>query len=284
MTDFEYIRAETIADAVRMLNEPGLTSRVLAGGTDLVVQLRRGEIAFDRVVDVDWIPELHVIDVSDRTITIGAAVTFSDILHHPLLASSVPLLVEACRYVGGVQVRNMATIGGNVANAAACADLAAVLVCLDAHALIVTTSGEQSVSVAEFLSNRACSPHDLIRAFEFAFPPDHARTVYLRVDRRQAMAIARVSLAACGALDEAGRISDVRLAPGAVFDYSRRVNEVEAMLISQKPSGTLFATAGKIMQDVFDVAAGERWSFAYKSQVLATLTERALNYIFRDSE
>jgi CO/xanthine dehydrogenase FAD-binding subunit len=178
----------------------------------------------------------------------------------------------------------MATIGGNVANAAASADLATVLVCLDANALVVTSSGERRVPVAELLANRVRFSNSLIRAFEFAPPLNPARTAYLRVDRRQAMAIARVSLAACGVLDDTGRIADMRLAPGAVFEYPRRANEVEAALVGQEPSAALFAAAGTTMQNVFVAASGERWSATYKAQVLTALTERALQHIFRDSE
>lgn len=280
MTDFEYVRAQTVSEVVKLLNEPGIVSRVLAGGTDLVLQLRRGAVAFDRLIDVTWIPALRAIAVSDSAITIGAAVTCAEMLAHAALMDAIPILGEACRCIGGVQVRNMATIGGNVANAAPCADLAAVLICLDASALVVAPTGEHRIPVAEWLAERGDHPGVLVRAFVFAPPSKMTRAVYLRVERRQAMAIARAALAVCGAPDDAGRIASVRLVPGAVFDYPRRMSEVEAALVGQVPAEDLFVAAGAQVQAVYEAASGERWSVPYSGPVLAALTERALRHIF----
>lgn len=286
MSDFEYVRPDSLEQALALLNEPGLRCRVLAGGTDLVVQLRRDGCTFDRLVDVTHLDALQGIHLDDDgTATIGAAVILADLLDHSALGARVPLIAEACRGVGGAQTRNMATIGGNVANAAACADLVPVLVCLEAVALVATPGMEQSLPVADLVvgENQTClPPGSLIRAFAFELPPDHARMIYLRVARRRAMAVARVALAALSWVDGVGRIAEARLVPGAAFDRPRRVPEIERLLLGETFDEQLAVTAGEQMRQLYAREMSERWSVPYKQRVLAALTERAVRHCFGD--
>ena len=140
MERFIYLRAVDVQHAAALLREPGIRSRVLAGGTDLVLMARGDRNMCDRVVDISLIPELHRISREADTVTIGAAATFSEVIESPIVNETAPVLVQACRQVGAVQIRNMGTLGGNVANAAACADSLPALVCLDAVARILTPS------------------------------------------------------------------------------------------------------------------------------------------------
>jgi len=281
MSEFSYVRAHSLDEAVTLLNEPGLRNRVLAGGTDLVNQFRDGAVSCDRVVDVTHVPELKIIQVDSR-ITIGAGVTHTDIGASEVLQQQAPFLVQACRQIGSPQIRNIATIGGNVVNAAACADTLPVLVCLGAQAIIATVDGEQRVPVAELVTGAGqtnLADGSLIRAFVFDPLPAGSRTAFLRIGRRRAMSIARLSLAAAGALDQAGRISFIRLVPGAIFAHFRRVTPIEEMLIGRQPGAELFTEAGKRMAEQFMMESGGRWSAPYKERVIAVLTERALEEI-----
>jgi CO/xanthine dehydrogenase FAD-binding subunit len=285
MTDFGYVCAHNLDEAVRLLNEPGCRSRVLAGGTDLLVEARSGQVDFDRVVDVSRVPELGTIDVSggsDHRVVIGAAVTFTRLLRHPDLRLRAPLLTEACGHIGSTQIRNAATIGGNVANAAACADSVPALVCLEAEALIVSPSGETRCRVADLVTGThqtQLPPGALIRAFVFDVQPPHSRSAFERLGRRRAMAIARLSLAALGELGSSGQISALRLVPGAAFARFRRVSAVEEMLVGQTPSAELFEAAGRRMAELFLAESGRRWSAEWKEKALAALTERALRRV-----
>ena len=281
MDSFSYVRAHSLQETVTLLNEPGVSSRVLAGGTDLMLEIRHGTVSpFDRLVEVTEVPELRAIEANGQ-ITVGAAVTVTEIRESPLIQARVPFLAQACRHFGSVQIRNKATVGGNVANAAPCADLVPVLVCLDAEAVVVTPDGEKRWPVADFVtgSHRTRLPSGaLIRAFVFDPPPEGSRTTFLRIGRRQATVTARVSLAALGACDTDGKIEQVRLAPGATFAPVRRKTEVEAMLVGQTPTEDLFAAAGQRMAQLL-VEAGRRWSAPYKERALAALTERALREV-----
>ena len=278
MSDFTYSRAHSLDEAVALLNEPGVRSRVLAGGTDLINQLRAGDAAFDRIVDVAHVPELRVIE-TNGCVTVGAAVSHAQIVESEDLRTSAPLLVKACRQIGSVQIRNIATIGGNVVNAAACADTLPALVCLDAEVIIVTGGGEQRVAVSDLVTgvNRTSLPEGgLVRAFTFTPSPGSSRASFQRIGRRQAMAIARLSVAAMGALDDSGAVSFVRVVPGAAFARFRRITVIEEMLVGRRPAPDLLAGAGSAMADEFLAESGSRWSAPYKRQAIAALTERAL--------
>ena len=287
MNDFGYVCARSLDEAVALLNEPCVRSRVLAGGTDLLVQARTGPVSFDRVVDVTRVPELKTIEVNGHgvgrgaNVTIGAAVTFTQLIDSPLIQAHVPLLVQACRHIGSTQIRNAATLGGNVAIAAACADSVPALVCLDAEAILVTRDGEQRWPVAELITGThktKLPPGALIRAFTFE-SPEGSRAAFERIGRRRAMAIARLSLAALGACGADGRITMLRLAPGAAFATFRRANAVEEMLVGQSPCQELFAAAGRRMSELFMAESGRRWSAEWKEKALAALTERALRQV-----
>ncbi|MFZ5918993.1 MAG: FAD binding domain-containing protein [Chloroflexota bacterium] len=281
MSHFSYARAHSLPHAITLLNEPGLRSRVLAGGTDLVNQFRSGAVACDRVVDVAHVPELRTIDIGEQ-IVIGAAATHAEIAENAGLQQHAPFLAHACRQIGSPQIRNVATIGGNVINAAACADTLPVLVCLDAEAILVTATGERRLPVAELVtgvSRTALPAGALVRAFVFAPPPPNSRTAFQRIGRRRAMSIARLSLAAMAARDATGKIGFVRLAAGAALARCRRAVEIEALLLGRQPEAGLFSQAGQRMAQLLREESGGRWSAAYKERVIATLTERALKEV-----
>ena len=149
MEQFGYIRAASINEAVVLLNEPGLKSRPLAGGTDILLQLRHDPHYCDRLVDVSQIADLHRIELRDGWVHIGAGSTFNEVLVNPIIKATAQVLEQACQSVGAVQIRNMGTVGGNVVNAAACADSLPALVCLNAIARILTPTGSSNWPVSE---------------------------------------------------------------------------------------------------------------------------------------
>lgn len=283
MRDFTYVRAHSLREAIDLLGDPHQESRILAGGTDLVNQFRSGEVSCDRVVDVAHVPELRVIEV-DGQVRIGAAVTHSQIAADPILQERVPLLVQACRQIGSPQIRNIATIGGNVINAAACADTLPVLVCLGADAVLVNKAGKRTLPVSELITgvNRTALPKDsLVEAFVFDTPPEGCRMDFQRIGRRRAMSIARLSVAAMGMLDDRNRVSLIRLVPGAAFSRYGRATVAEGMLEGQQPSTERLAAAAHAMAGMFMAESGGRWSAPYKERAIAALTVRALREVLR---
>jgi carbon-monoxide dehydrogenase medium subunit len=281
MSEFAYVRAHSLDEAVALLSEPGLHSRILAGGTDLVNQFRRGEVSCDRVVDIAHVPELRHIADGDP-IRIGAAATHAEIAESALLQERAPILTQACGQIGSPQIRNVATIGGNVVNAAACADTLPVLVCLEAQAVVVSAGGVERFPVADLVTGvyqTLLPPGGLIQAFEFEAPPLGSRMSFQRIGRRQAMSIARLSVAALGAVDAENRVSFLYVVPGAAFARVRRVASVEDLLLGREPTAGRITDAGKEMTRLFLRESGGRWSAQYKELAIAALTERALHEV-----
>jgi CO/xanthine dehydrogenase FAD-binding subunit len=282
MEHFRYFRAASIAEAVNLLNEPGVSSCPLAGGTDLLLLARHGRIC-DRVVDITHIPELHRIGREGQRITIGAGATFSEVIESPVIQETTPLLVQACRQVGAVQIRNMGTLGGNVANAAACADSLPALVCLDAEVTAFTTEGLNQWLVSELISRpnqTLLQKGTLLVSLSYLAPLAGSQSIFFKLGRRNALAISRLTLAALGRLDGAGKIIEARIVPGAITPQIHRLSGVEESLAGQIPSEELFQEAGRLTIEEVMRITERRWSSEYKEPALQVLVVRALRQIF----
>ena len=283
MERFSYVRASNVTEAVSLLNEPGLKSRPLAGGTDLALLLRTDPPLCDRVVDISLIPELHRIYRQGDLVTIGAAANFSEVIADSIIAETAPVLIQACRQVGAVQIRNMGTLGGNVANAAACADSLPVLVCLDAIAHVVTPQAEYDWPVSELVRgpNQTIIPAGgLLVSLSYQVPLPGSRGAFLKLGRRNAMAISRLTVAALGRLDSAGRIAEARLVSGSATPQICRSKAVEDSLIGHMPSRDLYASAARLAAGEMIRLAGRRWSSEFKEPALMAMTARALAQVF----
>jgi len=279
MPRFDYVRAGSIAEALELLAEPGLTSRPLAGGTDVLVYVRHEKPPFDRLVDISRVPEMKAIERRGGEILIGGAVTFTEAAESVLLQETAGCLAEACLTVGGPAIRNAGTLGGNVVNAAACADSLPPLVCLDTVAHLCSLTGERMLPVSALIrgANRtAIQPGELLTHFTFSAPPAGVRHAFTKLGRRNAQAISRLSMAAIGRLDEQGRVDYVRLSPGAAMPTPRRFPEVEGMLVGQIPTDELLAAAGARTAEVMIAVTGRRWSTEYKEVAIQALAERTL--------
>lgn len=283
MVELQYVRPAGVDDALALLNEPGVKSRPLAGSTDLALLLRADPGLCDRVVDISLIPELHNISRRGNQVIIGAAATFSKVLESPLVQQTAPVLVQACRQVGAVQIRNMGTLGGNVCNAAACADSLPALVCLDAIAHVHTPDGEHDWPVSELVvspNHTNVLPGGLLVSFQYQIPLPGSRSVFLKLGRRNALAISRLTVAVLGRLDERGRVAEVRIAAGAATPRFSRFTVAEDSLIGQLPTAERYAAAARLVVEEMVRITGPRWSTEFKEPALVAMTCRALAQVF----
>ena len=287
MPRFVYAKPSSLDEAIKMLHEPGLVSKPLAGGTDIMVYVRQEPPWFDRLVDIAALPQLNRIDRSGDQVQIGAAVTFSKAARDPVLLEVAPLLVQACKSVGGPQIRNTGTIGGNIANAAVCADTLPPLVCLDAIVHVAGIEGDRQIPVAEFSSlphSNVLQDGELITHFTFDIPPKSARTIFIKLGRRNAQSISRLSMAAIGRLDESGSVDLIRITPGAATPRTQRLNAVEAMLLGEKPTSELITAAAAQAATTMIEITGRRWSTEYKEVAIQALAARALRGVLAPDE
>jgi len=205
------------------------------------------------------------------------------VMANSIVAETAPVLIQACRQVGAVQIRNMGTLGGNVANAAACADSLPALVCLDAIARVVTPQGESEWPVSELVRgpNRTIIPAGgVLVSLSYQVPPSGSRSVFLKLGRRNAMAISRLTVAALGRLDSAGRIAEARFVSGSATPQICRSKVVEDSLIGRAPGRDLYQSAARLAADEMIRLAGRRWSSEFKEPALVALTARALACVF----
>jgi len=283
MERFTYARPRDVEEAVALLNAPGVRSRVLAGGTDLLILTHEQPDLCDQLVDVSLLPELHLIARDGNRVTIGAAASFSEVMESPIVNETAPLLVEACHQVGAVQIRNMGTLGGNVANAAACADSLPALICLDAVAKVLTPGGAREWTVADLIvrPNRTQIPAGgLLVTLSYEVPAPGSRGAFVKLGRRNAMAISRLTVAALGRLDAMKQIVEARLVPGSATPQIRRFASVENLLIGRAPDLPLLEEAGQLAIAEVARIAGRRWSSEFKEPALASMVVQALREVF----
>lgn len=222
-------------DLVAALSRATSRTRLLAGGTDLVRDIRRPGHEPDLLVDLTGLRGFAGVRLDGGTLRVGALTTFTDLQRDPLVRQHALCLALAAAQVGSVQIRNAGTVGGNIANASPCADSATALTALGAEVRTVDGAGVTLTRpIGEVLlgPNRTSLAHDQA-IVEFAFPalgPEY-RTAFTKIGSRTAVSVARLSAALVVRFDAAsGTLADVRLALGAVGGVAFRATEVEALL------------------------------------------------------
>ena len=280
MKPFEYIAVHTIAEACDALAAHGAETRLLAGGTDLLIELRRGSKKAPRVVlDISGVAEMAGIAESGGHIALGPLTTHAELARSELLREFAPLLGEAAAAIGSPQIRARGTVGGNIMNAAACADTVPPLIALGATVTLQSKAGRRELALADLFvkpyQTRA-NADELLTAVRFPKPGPGARSAFIKLGRRNALAISRLSVAAMLELGKDGRITEARIVPGAAFPTWQRVTEAERLLLGEMPGEPLFASAGRKVSEEMIKATGRRWSTEYKEPVIAVLVSRAL--------
>ncbi len=215
MHPFEYARPASLAEAVALLAEHGPGARVLAGGTDLVIRLRDGTVAPGLVVDVKRIPELAPgIRIDGSTLVIGATTVMTDVAADPLVGLHAPALAESAAVVGSVQIRNRATLAGNVCNASPAADTVPALLVHGAVVVAAGPDGTRRIPVDDLFVRSGVTTllrGELVTAIELPLPADRIASAHQRRTRRRGHDLASVTVA-CG-VDATGT---TRVAYGSV--------------------------------------------------------------------
>ncbi|MBW2457843.1 MAG: FAD binding domain-containing protein, partial [Deltaproteobacteria bacterium] len=221
------------------LSEP---IKLLAGGTDLMVELVRGERPADPlplVVDISRMDELRAITWDGKRLSIGAAVTFLEMQRHPLVAEWAPIVARMARDVGGPTIQARGTLGGNLATASPAADGVAVLAALDANVLVRSARGARRIPFAKLQTGYKQSTRtaeEIIVAFELVPPAPEATWQWRKIGPRLAQAISKVALAGVAELDEGGQVTRLGLALASVAPVTARLEHTRALLAGAAPS------------------------------------------------
>jgi CO/xanthine dehydrogenase FAD-binding subunit len=283
-----YIPAQSIEEALEHLCFHGEKTRILAGGTDVMVVLRtarlEGRTAPEFILDVSAISEMKKMYYDENQVNIGAVVSFRELESLPVIQEKMPLLSTAASRIGSLQVRHLATLGGNVGSSSPAGDGITPLVALSAMAHIRSSKGARTLPVTDLITGpgkNALACNELIISFSINCPSQPQNCFFDKVMRRQVVAISRMNVAVQLALDASRRISSARIAAGAVLPRPRRLDEVEKLLVDQIPSEALFIEAGETATQVMLAMSGKRPSMAYKVPALKKLVARSLRLACR---
>lgn len=277
----EYLRPATLAEAIRLqAATPG--ARFIAGGTDLWVRMRKGLEAPPALVSLRAVRELSGLDLGDP-VRIGALVTLADLAGSAGIRERFPALAEAALAMGSIQIRNVATVGGNLCNASPAADLAPPLLALDARMVIRSAKGPRETALADFFQGpgrTALAPGEILEAVLVPCPGPGAKAAFLRQGRVK-MDLALVSVAVL--LEEAaGVLKGARVAVGAVAPTPRRLPEVEAILEGRRPEPERFAEAGRVAAGCVSPITDLRTSEEYRRHLVGVLVRRALERLCKE--
>jgi xanthine dehydrogenase FAD-binding subunit len=238
LSEIRVVTARTAAEALRYLQEYGSDARLIAGGTDAVVEMKE-KVRLPKVwVDISRVDELRFIGTAGEQLTVGALSTYTDILRSPLLREKAPLLVEACAYVGAVQIRNAGTIGGNLGTASPAGDSLPPLYALEADVTLLGPGGERRVPVEEFfvgVRRTVRRPDELIAAVSFLPQPAGERSLFQKLGPRHSQAISIVNLAIRLRLEPDRSLSFARFAYGAVAPTILRARKCETAALVAGP-------------------------------------------------
>lgn len=269
----------SLAELFASLAEPG--ARVLAGGTDLLVRLRSGRDASPALVSLERVPELRGIGLADgpagQTLRLGAASTLTEVLEHPLVRELLPVLARALAVLGSPPIRNMGTLGGNLCTASPAGDCLPPLAALGAELELASARGLRRLPLEAFLlgpGRTALVPDEVLAAVCVPLPEPGTLQHFEKVGRRNALAIAVVSLAALLRLDASGRVMDARLAWGSVAPTVWRCPEAEAALAGRRLTLTALGRAAAIVRRRVRPIDDIRASAGYRREVAGNLLLR----------
>jgi len=273
-----YEAPETLDAALSLLERAGGTARVLAGGTDVLVQLRAGRIAPELLVDVKGIPELRTVSACDGGWRIGAAVTCMELIEHEPFAAAWPGIIDGVRMIGSIQVKGRATLAGNLCNASPAADTVPALMAAGALVTIAGPQGWRDLPVEQIATGpgRTClAPGEIVVCFQLAARPSRSGDAYLRFTPRTEMDIAVVGAGVNITLDGRGVCRQARVSLGAVAERALLVPEAAAALTGTRvdePALQRLAEAASAACRPIDDKRGTR---EYRIRVAGVLARRA---------
>jgi CO/xanthine dehydrogenase FAD-binding subunit len=277
---FDYKTPNTIREAVELLWQAEGKGKIIAGGTDLVIGLRNGDHIPQFIIDITRIEELQKIEEKNGTISIGAAVAHSEIGSSPLIKKYAEVLSDAASEIGSPQIRNLGTIGGNIINASPAADTIPPLMVLNAMGKVASKEEEKEVPLSQLFKGpyeTNLKPHELLTQITFPKLPSDMRSGFIRLARRDAMAIARMSVAILLQMGKKkNKIEDIRIAIGSVTPTPQRMSEAEVFLKGKPPDEEALKRASQIVSETMIRRSGVRASTSYKRSVVEALFIRAM--------
>jgi len=281
ISSFDYRIPKTLEEATDLLWKTQGKSKIIGGGTDLVIGLRKGVVRPQCLIDVTNIEELRKIDEKDGILSIGAAVTHTEVASSSSVKEYGRILSDAVSEIGSPEIRNLGTIGGNIVNASPAADTIPPLIVLNAICRVVSKKQEREVPLGELFKGpytTSIEPYEILAQVSFQKLTRDVRSVFLRLARREAMAIARMSMAIVLQMDpEKCVVEDIRICVGAVTPTPQRMFDAEVILKGEPADQNLLTKASQKISEAMVRRSGVRASTSYKVPVVESLFLRAMS-------
>jgi carbon-monoxide dehydrogenase medium subunit len=278
MPAIRYEAPTSVADALRLIqSDPG--ARVLAGGTDLLVQFRAGVRQPSAFIDIKRIPEVVGITVDSAGLRLGAATAAAVICEDADVRRLWPGLIDAVHLIGSTQIQGRGTVGGNLCNGSPAADSTCALIVNQARCLIAGPRGERRVAVEQFCTGpgrTVLEPGEFLVALQLPRPAARTADAYLRLIPRTEMDIAAAGAAASLTLDAAGTCTAARVAIGAVAPTALLVPAAAQALIGSPVDDAAVLRAAEAASAAADPIDDKRGTAAYRRTVVGVLTKRAI--------
>ncbi len=282
MARFNYLEPHSLDEALRMLADGGDGVRLVAGSTDFLIRWRTGFWRPDAVVCMQHVPGLDAISFNDADgLSLGAMATVQAIEQHDVIRQRYPALAAGATAFAGVQVRNLATIGGNACNASPAGDTLPALLAYDAQCRIVGPAGERWLPLTEFFQGpgrTALQPGEILTELRLPPPPPRTGGLYIKHSPRGAMDISAIGAAAVVSLADDGACRRVSIALGAVAPVPMRANAAEGRLIGQQPTAANIAEAARIAAQSTNPISDVRSGAGYRRDMVQVLTQRTLQH------
>ena len=280
MKDITYAAPKTVADATALLNDKGDRARILAGGTDIIVQVREGRRDIDALVDIKHITEVNELTLDAKGLTIGAAVPCCVIYENQAIAKAYPGLIDAVSLIGGIQIQSRASLGGNLCNGSPAADGIPVLIALEGTCDIAGPKGTRSVPVEQFCTGpgkTVLGRGEFLLRLRFPPPKKPSGATYLRFIPRNEMDIAVVGVGVAVQLDSAkSKCTAARIALAAVAPTPLFVPDAGAALVGTSLDAAAIAKAASLAQAAAKPISDMRGDADYRRHLVGVLVQRTL--------
>ena len=280
LPDIELHQATTLEEAAAAMTRHALDARLLAGGTDLLVDLKTSRIRISHVVSLGRIEGLRGVSETDGTLRIGALTTITQLGGSSIVRERFAPLLDATGQMAAPQIRNVATVGGNIASAVPCADLPPILTAMRASVVLWSSVGEREVPLDKFFigPRRTVRRNDeVLTAVLVPKQPRGFGAAYARFALRDGNAIAVAAVAAGFNLDQNNTVGDARIVLGAVAPIPRLVERAAAQLRGRAPDEDAFRQAAEKARQAAEPISDVRGSAEFRRQIIEVLTRRALN-------
>ncbi len=277
LSDIRLHKPQSIAEAVKLLGELE-GARLLAGGTDLLVDIKQGLIQVKSLISLQGIEELKGIEEDGGRIRVGALVTPQQILSSSLILQHIPALADAARSMASTQIRSLATISGNIASAVPSADLPPILIASDATVILDCGISRQLPLSRFFTGPRetVCGAGEIMTSVVIPYPPPHTGFSYQKFAPREANALAVVGVASRITL-KGTKIEKAAIVLGAVAPTPVLAAKASDLLHGKEPSAGLFDKAAALAKEEGKPISDIRGSAWYRKELIQSLTRRALD-------